>query len=229
MVGSGRRTNPFCSSTPWRVCSKASVPKWPYNDVEGSLDKLLREFGPPRKSSPSYPFDHLASDGLWIVSSDEGPGSPGDGRGRLRSTNAKGCLHPELVATLRPIRHCSHGRPGSCSTPTSNRASRPISLKKSAWTSSLLISPRARSRGRSDVTPKFRNLILVAYEYRCAMCGFDPQVDNVPVRDRRGTRPVVGRGRTRCALGRGVSLLTSSQTLRPRRVGPRYGPCHSRV
>jgi putative restriction endonuclease len=29
--------------------------------------------------------------------------------------------------------------------------------------------------------PKFRSLILVAYEYRCAMCGFDPQVDNVPV------------------------------------------------
>jgi len=29
--------------------------------------------------------------------------------------------------------------------------------------------------------PKFTSLILVAYEYRCAMCGFDPQVDNVPV------------------------------------------------
>jgi putative restriction endonuclease len=152
-----------------------------YNDVEGNLDNLLREFGPPRKTSPSYPFDHLVSDGLWLVNSDEGQGSPGDARGRLRSTNARGCLNPDLEAALR-------------SDPT--LLARVVRLLLDANfepnVQSDLLDQLGLDLVPSDIEessipgtarrdPKFREEVLVSYEYCCAMCGFDPQIDNMPV------------------------------------------------
>ncbi len=152
-----------------------------YNDVEGDLDNLLRAFGPPRKTSPSYPFDHLASDGVWVVSSDEGQGSPGDARGRLRSTNATGRLDPDLEAALR-------------SDPTLlARAIRILldaNFEPSVQSDLLdqlgidLVPPdigESSVAGTAKRDPRFRDEVLVSYEYRCAMCGFDPQIDNMPV------------------------------------------------
>jgi putative restriction endonuclease len=152
-----------------------------YADVECDLDNLLREFGPPRRSSPSYPFDHLASDGLWIVSSDEGKGSPGDARGRLRSTNARGCLDPDFEATLVA---------DTTLLPRAVRLLLDANFEPSVQSDlldelglNLVLADTVENPipGTARRDSKFRNLILVAYEYRCAMCGFDPQIDNVPV------------------------------------------------
>lgn len=49
----------------------------PFDEAEAPLRELLREFGPPRPTSPAYPFHHLASDGLWTVSTTSGEGSSG--------------------------------------------------------------------------------------------------------------------------------------------------------
>ena len=152
-----------------------------YNDVEGDLDNLLREFGPPRKTSPSYPFDHLASDGVWLVSSDEGQGSPGDARGRLRSTNAKGRLNPELEEAL-----------GSDPTLLARAVRILLDANFEPSIQSDLLDQLGLDLVPSDFTPssfpgaarrdpRFRDKVLVSYEYRCAMCGFDPQIDNMPV------------------------------------------------
>ena len=69
-------------------------------DVEGDLDNLLREFGPPEDVS-SYPFDHLASDGVSGRQQRRRARSPGDARGRLRSTNARGRLDSDFEAALK--------------------------------------------------------------------------------------------------------------------------------
>jgi putative restriction endonuclease len=149
--------------------------------VERDLDDLLREFGPPRKSSPSYPFDRLASDGIWVVSSDEGSGSPGDARGRLRSTNAKGRLDPDLDAALRSdpallarvvrILPDANFEPSVQSDLLDQLG---IDLVPSDIAESLIPGTARRD-------PMFRDEVLVSYEYRCAICGFDPQIDNMPV------------------------------------------------
>jgi putative restriction endonuclease len=152
-----------------------------YNDVEGDLDKLLQEFGPPRKSSPSYPFDHLASDGLWIVSSDEGEGSPGDGRGRLRSTNARGRLHPDLVAAMENDSTLLARAARVLLDANFEPSVQPDLLEEIGLDLVPVDFAESPIPGTVRRDPKFRSLILVAYEYRCAMCGFDPQVDNVPV------------------------------------------------
>ena len=47
-----------------------------FADAEPVLGQLFRDYGPPRKSSPAYPFHHLQSDGLWVVrTSGEDPGA----------------------------------------------------------------------------------------------------------------------------------------------------------
>ena len=40
----------------------------PFDQLEGPLERLLEEFGPPRKSPhPELPFFHLQSDGVWEI------------------------------------------------------------------------------------------------------------------------------------------------------------------
>lgn len=40
----------------------------PFDELEGPLESLLEEFGPPRKSQhPELPFYHLQTDGVWEV------------------------------------------------------------------------------------------------------------------------------------------------------------------
>jgi putative restriction endonuclease len=39
-----------------------------FSEAEMDLAGLLKEFGPPRKTSPAYPFHHLATDGVRTVS-----------------------------------------------------------------------------------------------------------------------------------------------------------------
>ena len=71
-----------------------------FNEAEQDLDWLLKEFGPPRKTSAAYPFHHLANDGVWTVSTPAGPGSPGASVTALRSQHAAGRLAPDLADSL---------------------------------------------------------------------------------------------------------------------------------
>ena len=154
-----------------------------YRDVEQELDALLKEFGPPRTTSPSYPFHHLATDGVWTVSSDDGDRSPGAARGVLRSTNAVGQLEPAFEASLRRdptlLARVSHLLLDANFEPSVQEdLVERLGLDLAAADLGG-VSPTQRSAPRRD--PTFRDRVLVAYEYRCAMCGIDPQVDNLPV------------------------------------------------
>jgi len=152
-----------------------------YSEVESDLAELLKEFGPPRNTSPSYPFDHLTSDGLWIVSSDKGEGSPGDSRGQLRSSNAVGRLDPSFEQSLRQ---------DPSLLPKVTRLLLDANFEATVQGDLLdqlgldLVLPDTAGtpvQGTQKRDPKFREQVLIAYEARCAMCGFDPLIDNVPV------------------------------------------------
>jgi putative restriction endonuclease len=58
-----------------------------YADVEAGLQALLDEFGPPRKTSPAYPFHHPQGDGLWRVRADDRT-DPGASVRRLRAVGS---------------------------------------------------------------------------------------------------------------------------------------------
>ncbi|MET9291629.1 phosphorothioated DNA-binding restriction endonuclease [Streptomyces sp. NPDC003077] len=151
-----------------------------YTAVEEDLKQLLAEYGPPNKTTPAYPFHHLVSDEVWEVRTDRGAGSPGSGVRELRETGAVGRLVPELRAALR--------REPSLL----ERMARvlldmnfPPSLHGELCEAvGLELEPGRSERlpaGRRQRDRRMRELVLTAYEYRCAFCGYDGRIGAVPV------------------------------------------------
>ncbi|MGY1499628.1 phosphorothioated DNA-binding restriction endonuclease [Streptomyces sp. QTS52] len=151
-----------------------------YSTVEKDLQSLLTEYGPPNRTTPAYPFHHLVSDGVWEVRTDLGPGSPGTGVRVLRETGATGRLAPELRTALR-------GEPELLGRmarllldlhfPPSlhSELCEAVGLElEPAETGHLVPARRQRDR-------RMRELVLTAYEYRCAFCGYDGRIGTVPV------------------------------------------------
>ncbi|MBD0689747.1 phosphorothioated DNA-binding restriction endonuclease [Streptomyces sp. CBMA123] len=143
-----------------------------YSVVEEELKRLLVEYGPSHATTPAYPFHHLVSDGVWEVRTDRGPGSPGSGVGLLRASGAAGMLasglrealgeEPALLGRLARVLLDAH-------FPTSLHAElcEAVGLDlERAETGVELAARRQRDR-------RMRELILTAYEFQCAFCGYD--------------------------------------------------------
>ncbi|TXL85312.1 phosphorothioated DNA-binding restriction endonuclease [Streptomyces sp. IB2014 016-6] len=151
-----------------------------YSAVEGDLKRLLGEYGPGNRTTPAYPFHHLVSDGVWEVRTDRGIGSPGSGVLELRARGAAGQLVPELRAALRrePSLVGRMARvlldlhfPPSLHGELCEAVGLELEL---AETAPLLAGRRQRDR-------RMRDLVLTAYEYQCAFCGYDGRIGAVAV------------------------------------------------
>lgn len=151
-----------------------------YSAVEEDLKRLLAEYGPPRPTTPAYPFHHLVGDGVWEVRSDRGAGSPGTGVRELRATHAAGRLVPELRVALRREPSLL-GRMArvllDANFPPSlhGELCEAVGLELEPAEATRLTAVR-RQRDR-----RMRELVLTAYEHRCAFCGYDGRIGSVPV------------------------------------------------
>jgi putative restriction endonuclease len=148
-----------------------------YSQAEEQLGRLLREFGPPRPTSPAYPFHHLTSDGLWTVTTASGGGSPGASPKALRSQQAAGRLTPDLAWALRRdpllLAQLAHVLLDINFEPSLHQdicAAVGIHLEEADTP-----GPQQDRRRRRD--PQFARSVLMAYEYQCAFCGYDGFVD----------------------------------------------------
>ncbi|MEV3949099.1 phosphorothioated DNA-binding restriction endonuclease [Streptomyces halstedii] len=151
-----------------------------YSAVEEDLRGLLTEYGPGNRTTPAYPFHHLVSDGVWEVRTERGPGSPGTGVGELRATGATGRLAPGLRAALRrePSLLPRIARvlldlnfPPSLHGELCEAVGLELEV---AETAPLSAARRQRDR-------RMREMVLTAYECRCAFCGYDGRIGAVPV------------------------------------------------
>ncbi|MGG7569500.1 phosphorothioated DNA-binding restriction endonuclease [Streptomyces sirii] len=148
-----------------------------YSSVEEELKRLLTEYGPSHPTTPAYPFHHLASDGVWEVSTDQGPGSPGSGVRVLRSSGATGRLAPGLRVALaedppllgRLVRVLLDTHfPPSLHVDLCEAVGLDLELADTGSVHGTGAAPARRQRDR-----RMRELILTAYEFRCAFCGYD--------------------------------------------------------
>ena len=154
----------------------------PYNAIESGLADLLAEYGPGRRTSPAYPFHHLVNDGVWEVHTTHGPGSPGTGVRELRASGATGrlagglrsslrrdpSLLPRMVRVLLDLHFPPSLHDDLCQA---------VGLElESAETTAL---PATAGTRRRDA--RMRELVLTAYEYQCAFCGYDGRLGTVPV------------------------------------------------
>lgn len=151
----------------------------PFADVEGCLRDLLREFGPPSSHArPEYPFFHLQSDGLWTLDKVV-PVRPRSSPSRrlLLSRDVLGQLTPSFERALKsdPSLFVQVAR-------LLLDRNFPSSLHHEICAEAGLDLDELESRqhlARRAGTPRdaaFRKQVLLAYEYRCAVCSYQGQV-----------------------------------------------------
>jgi putative restriction endonuclease len=157
----------------------------PYSAVESDLKRLLSEYGPAHPTTPAYPFHHLVSDGVWEVRTDDGTRSPGPRVGELRARNARGRLAPALRAALTADpslagrmarRLLDDNFPPSLHGELCGTAG--LDLDDGGPGAGL---PAAAVRARRARDRRMREVVLAAYEYRCAFCGYDGALAGAPV------------------------------------------------
>ena len=160
----------------------------PYLEIDKDLGELLREFGPWRANyHPEYPFWRLQNDDVWEVSD----------RKKIRLTDSGDALKSDLIrykvsggfpkSIVQQLQHdpklaseIIHGLldahfPASIHEDILQAAGIEDILPDAEIVFSHQIS-KARRR-----SPHFRTDVLKAYEYKCAICGFDVKLGCKPV------------------------------------------------
>jgi len=146
----------------------------PYRDVDEPLRRLLQDFGPPRRSYHSeYPFWWLRSDGIWEVAEKAPlPRRSGNKEPSRRALLAQG-VEGGFTAPVQKL----FGRNPELRREVAQRvlaAHFPESLHAEILSRvglDLSVEP-GKAPARRPRDPRFRDLILRAYEHRCAVCGF---------------------------------------------------------
>src|SRR4051812_47886899 len=150
-----------------------------FRQAEPDLTALLREFGPPRKSDhPEQPFWRLQRDGVWTVHAPPGlPLKTGDDIprvGALRSPEVRAEFSPDVQAGLS-------ADPNLAAVIASRILEQhfPESLHQDILNAVGLTLETAVTRRKRD--PAFRQRVLRAYDFRCAVCGFDVRLGSVSI------------------------------------------------
>ncbi len=148
-----------------------------FAEAEPDLTALLREFGPPRKSDhPEQPFWRLQRDGVWTVHAPADlPLKTGDDIPRvtaMRSHDVRGGFSPDVRAALA-------ADPTLVVKVAVQILERyfPESLHPDILNAVGLTLETAKKKR----DPAFRQRVLKAYEYRCAVCGFDVRLGSVSI------------------------------------------------
>ncbi len=149
-----------------------------FREVDAPLKKLLQDFGPPREAHHSeLPFWHLTSDGFWDLANFEIPtkriGSTSVKRKNLLDHDAQGGFKSEFYEQV--------GDPEVAAQIISVILAQnfPDSIHEDILCA-VGIDPGLLSLKRKR-DPKFREEILRAYRYECAICGYSSRIADVLV------------------------------------------------
>jgi putative restriction endonuclease len=148
-----------------------------FRDANPDLAELLRDFGPNRKSyHPEFPFWHLQNDGVWTLATELTIRPGGSALKReLLENDIAGSLACDVLAALR-----SHPTLSGEIAHQMLDGHFPQSMHADILDRVGLNTDLVNSR-RKKRDPRFRKQVLTAYEYRCAICGFDLRLGNVTV------------------------------------------------
>jgi putative restriction endonuclease len=144
----------------------------PYAEIDKPLQDLLREFGPPRKSFHSeYPFWRLQNDGIWELADSEHvetrAGNNDAKKSELLKHGVSGGFKQDVYEALASDRNLLRTAASQLLESTF-----PDSYHEDIL-SAVGLDDAFASTTRRKRDPKFRDLVLMAYEYQCAICGLD--------------------------------------------------------
>lgn len=147
-----------------------------FGDAEEPLRRLLREYGRPGiRLRAEYPFYHLQNDNIWQITPRIAvPAGSSATRRQLLEAGVMGRLVPNFEAALK-------ADPQFLAAVARSVLDRnfPPSLHDeicSAVGLDLQVPETGRSKERTARDPSFRWAVLLAYEYRCAICGYQGQL-----------------------------------------------------
>lgn len=145
----------------------------PYTTIEPKLKDLLLDFGPQRKTLyPNFPFTKLANDNLWQFDKPELLDTKQDYSSKfLRDQDLHGKFPDEVVVQLKQnpelLRSIAE---------TILEQNFPDTLHQDILDAvglDITVGPfKQSSKHTRKRDPIFRESILKAYEYQCAVCGF---------------------------------------------------------
>jgi len=163
--------------------------RFPFAEAKSAFDALWPRFGWLTATKAAYPFWHLASSPLWVLVGDEGPV---DVRGSARlsdvmlskkvrhgsfSDEAWRLLSEPAVRREAADLLIAHYFPESVHAELRLSLGLPPAGAREAVRGSA--SPGSRRRSAAEQS-RFREVVLLAYEGRCAVCGFRPQNARAP-------------------------------------------------
>ena len=148
-----------------------------YRSVDEDLRKLLKEFGPPRRSlHPELPFWHLQTDGVWeIPDRDRIPLGRGGGVPR------KFLMEQDIAGGFPYTIYEAFRRDPALAIETAHMlaAAHFPETRRSDVLAAVGLDPElgpgdlaATADGRRTRDPRFRENVLAAYGHRCAVCSF---------------------------------------------------------
>ncbi|MGR8918186.1 MAG: phosphorothioated DNA-binding restriction endonuclease [Gammaproteobacteria bacterium] len=154
-----------------------------FDDVRERLKRLLMTYGPQRSSyHPENPFWHLQSDGFWLVRDAARIRRKRDGRSvssaALLEAQATGYVPQDLWAAVRSnvalVWELSQIILDQFWPETLHE-----SIRNAVGLST--VPPIAPVTARVARDPRFRDEVLRAYERRCAVCGYDGRLNDMPL------------------------------------------------
>ncbi len=149
-------------------------------EIDKTVKQLLQEFGPPRNSyHPEYPFWRLQNDNnLWGVETSKvvQPNKSGDvSRKKLIEANAHGQFSKPVTEILITDQQLLRKLITSLLDHNFPETIHEDILQ------SIGFDLNDSTKMKKKRCPKFREKVLQAYDYRCAVCGFDVRIGHFPV------------------------------------------------
>ncbi len=144
-------------------------------ELEQPLRELLKEFGPMRQAyHPEYPFWRLRNDGVWLL---DNAGhcairaSNTDAKiSELREHNVLGCFRPDIIQAFK-----ADSLLLSDVVQAVLEAHFPDTLHSEILERCGIDLQYNKTTTKRD--PAFRGKVLKAYQYRCAICDYQVQMD----------------------------------------------------
>lgn len=158
-----------------------------WGEAEAALAELIAEFGRPsrtgRAQSAAYPFTRLRADGVWVLDADV----PMDLVGPLAERHVAGRFEPSIESALRAdpalVRSAARALVTS-NFPETVAADvlEAVGLDPAVVLAAADVVPdprHAANERRRD--PRWRSVVLQAWDRQCAFCGYDGQIAGASV------------------------------------------------
>jgi putative restriction endonuclease len=156
-----------------------------FGDLEKPLTELLVEFGPRRKTYyPDAPFSRLPRDGLWELKNSKGI-IPIEGRSftktSLKKEEISGGFTKDVYSLLINNNNLIQEITNLILNLHFPQTIHQDILDAIGLDIDATYHDQEPQKIKRKRDPAFRGKILEAYSYRCAICGFDVRLGNVPI------------------------------------------------